>query len=310
MVTVGPVTPILFAPITPFLLSLSLSFSLSIYLSSGGGARSPSVWPYPTIITPTALPSGSQIESAHHTNSVSQSTDSMSNGSATPPTGDHQQQRVSNSGGNTGATHQDTAKFVFPQTAIPISPGIFGGPTFFSACGTSGTTPMTPTLLTPAAFCEPYLRAQAPVYSPFTLHPPSIPSSLPKTPTLPPPSPHAIVGGALPTSATLVGSPFSKGNSFMEDFTKIGSISPFIMSPGPNLSPTRRSNGTTIFFPTTITANGEAKLTTFLNGVNVDHSHDKPVAMDDSPSTNSPITHVKMEHTVNGHHACCVSGET
>lgn len=229
----------------------------------------------------------------------------MSNGSATPPTAEHQQQMSNNN--NTDA---DTTKFVFPNH-IPISPGIFGGPAFFSACGTSGAAPITPTLLTHAVgISDPYLRAQAaPIYSPFTLAPPSvIPGSFPKTPTLPPPSPHAIVGGALPTSASLVNSPFGRGTSFMEEITKIGSISPFIMSPGPGLSPTRKANGTTVFFPTTITANGEAKLTTFINGVSVSHpSHlDKvQVPMDDGSrpsSTNSSI--IKME--ASEPHPCCV----
>lgn len=221
----------------------------------------------------------------------------MSNGSETPPTADHPQVQQITHNNNINI---DAAKFVFPQNAIPISPGLFGSPTFFSACGTNVGAPITPTFLTPAAvgFSEPYFRAQGPVYSPFALAPPAaIHGALPKTPTLPPPSPHAIVGGALPTSATLVNSPFGKCSSFMEEFTKIGSISPFIMSPGPGLSPTRKANGTTVFFPTTITANGEAKLTTFINGVSVGHSPDRvQIPMDEGSrpsSTNSGI--IKME---------------
>lgn len=275
------------------------------------GIRSPSVWQYP-IITPISHASHN-IETSR-SNSVTQSSDSMSNGSATPPTSDHPppQQHTLNG--------IDAAKFVFPQSAIPISPGIFSSPTFFSACATSGVTPMTPTLLTPAASIEPYLRAPGQVYSPFTLAPPIHGGSLPKTPTLPPPSPHTIVGGAfpltsqgLPTSANLVNSPFGKGSSFIDEIAKYGSIpvSPFtIMSPGGNggglgnhNSP-KKANGTAaVFFPT-ITANGDAKLTTLVNGITFNQSHDG-LGLDDpsrGSTTNSPI--VKIE--ANGHPSCCV----
>lgn len=251
----------------------------------------------------------------------------MSNGSATPPTTEHPPPPHS----ITNGISADAAKFVFPQSAIPISPGIFSSPTFFSACATSGVTPMTPTLLTPAGPIEPYLRAPGQVYSPFTLAPP-IPGSLPKTPTLPPPSPHTIVGGAfpltsqgLPTSANLANSPFGKGSNFIDEIAKFGSIpvSPFtIMSPGGgagggggagsgigNSSP-KKANGTaTVFFPTTITANGDAKLTTLVNGIsfNQDH-HVDGMGLDNhtrGQGTNSPI--VKIE--ANGHPSCCVGEE-
>lgn len=242
----------------------------------------------------------------------------MSNGSATPPTTEHpppQQQQQPALNNSNGA---DAAKFVFPQSAIPISPGIFSSPTFFSACATSGVTPMTPTLLTPAASIEPYLRAPGQVYSPFTLAPP-IPGSLPKTPTLPPPSPHTIVGGAfpltsqgLPTSANLVNSPFGKGSSFIDEIAKFGSlpVSPFtIMSPGGAgagggaSSPKKANSAAAVFFPT-ITANGDAKLTTLVNGITFNPSHDG-MGLDDpnrGSATNSPI--VKIE--ANGHPSCCV----
>lgn len=239
----------------------------------------------------------------------------MSNGSATPPTNEHPPPQHT----LTNGISADTAKFVFPQSAIPISPGIFSSPTFFSACATSGVTPMTPTLLTPAASIEPYLRAPGQVYSPFTLAPP-IHGSLPKTPTLPPPSPHTIVGGAfpltaqgLPTSANLANSPFGKGSSFIDGFGSIP-VSPFtIMSPGGGatglgaISP-KRGNGTaTVFFPTTITANGDAKLTTLVNGITF-QNHEGMCLEDPSrgqAGTNSPI--VKIEP--NGHPSCCVAEE-
>ena len=239
----------------------------------------------------------------------------MSNGSATPPTTEHltpQQPTLLNNGG----VVSDAAKFVFPQSAIPISPGIFSSPTFFSACASSGVTPMTPTLLAPSASIEPYLRVPGQVYSPFALAPP-IPGSLPKTPTLPPPSPHTIVGGAfpitsqgLPTSANLVNPSFGKNSVFMDEISnKFGGnipVSPFtIMSPG-GISP-RKPNGTTVFFPTTITANGDAKLTMVnMNGI-FSQSHDV-LGMDDPNRhsvTNSSI--VKIEP--NSHPASCCVGD-
>ncbi|KAL5457631.1 hypothetical protein EMCRGX_G034912 [Ephydatia muelleri] len=218
------------------------------------GIRSPSVWPYS--ITPSVLTSSAQADTSQ--SSTLSNSDAMSNGSATPPTGDHQQQL---SNGN--HHHHGDTKFIFPQP-IPISPGIFG------------------------AFSEPYLmRAQGPMYSPFGLahhHHAALPGSLPRTPTLPPPSPHAIMGGfpltsqGLPTSATLMNSPFGRGG--MDDM-RMPSISPFILSPG--LSPTRKN---TVFFPTTITANGEAKVTS-LNGISYGRSaHNKSsLPMDDSGSS-------------------------
>ena len=248
---------------------------------------------------------------AARSNSVTQNSDTMSNGSATPPTGSDQHPPPPPISHDNGTEATNFPKFVFPQ-GIPISPGIFGGPTFFSGCATSGCTPITPTLLTPAVgLTEPYFRAPGQMYSPLTLAPPTgIPGSLPKTPTLPPPSPHAIVGGfpltsqGLPTSATL---PFSKGSGFMDDMAKLGSIpiSPFIMSPGPGLSPTRKANGT-IFFPTTITANGDARLTTLVNGITfTSNQPDSTSGMDDGSrpsSTHSPM--VKMETSEPP--ACCV----
>ena len=274
------------------------------------------MWQYPAVITPSAISQTSHIETTR-SNSVAQSSDSMSNGSATPPTAEHVQpsQPINH------ILHNGTSeapKFVFPQSAIPISPGIFSSPTFFSP--TNGVTPMTPTLLTPAAaigLSEPYLRAPGQLYSPFTLAPP-IPGSLPKTPTLPPPSPHAIVGNAfplvsqgLPTSATLVNSPFSKGTNFMDEITKMGGfpVSPFtIMSPGPGFSPKRTNGGATVFFPTTITANGDAKVTTLVNGMTFSHHHqdNNTGPMDSGSHANSPI--VKMEP--NGHPSCCVAEDS
>ncbi len=169
------------------------------------------MWQYPALVTPTCATNGTTVASTR-SGSVAQS-DSMSNGSATPPTGEHPvHSHVVTNGSDT--------KFIFPQS-IPISPGLFNSPAFFSACATSGTTPCTPTLLTPAiGISEPYLRAPGPMYSPFALAPP-VPGTLPKTPTLPPPSPHTIVGGAfplvsqsLPTSATFVTSPFRHNGQY------------------------------------------------------------------------------------------------
>ena len=78
---------------------------------------------------------------------------------------------------------------------------------------------------------------------------------------------------------------------------RMPSMSPFIMSPG--LSPTR--NKGSIFFPTTITANGEAKVTS-LNGISYGRSaHNKSsLPMDDSGSSDSPI--IKVEEPQH----CCV----
>lgn len=244
------------------------------------GVRSPSVWQYPAVITPTALPATSQMQHTSQS-SISQNSDSLSNGSTTPPTAE--QPQISNN------PNMDT-KFVFPQTAIPISPNFFSSPAFFGACATSNGGPITPTLLTPAVgFTEPYFRAQgAHIYSPFGLaHPSALPGSLPKTPTLPPPSPHSIIGNnlpltsqALPTSGSLVNSPF-KG---VDDMSKFSGMSPFILSPG--LSPSRRTNGATFLFPTTtFTANGEAKVTSLSNGMSYLNGHDKSLgdARDHSP---------------------------
>lgn len=270
--------------------------------------RSP-VWQYP-VITNAPIPHSTHVESSR-SNSVTQSSDSMSNGSATPPTAEHpaQQQHqhplaLLHNGGN-GIS--ESAKFVFPQSAIPngipVSPGIFNN-TFFSAaaCASSGVTPVTPTLLTPAAAAiEPYLRAPGQVYSPFTLAPP-IPSSLPKTPTLPPPSPHTIVGGAfpitsqgLPTSANLVNSGKAT-SSYLDELTRFTGtfpISPFTVSPGGSGSPKKNNGTAAVFFPTTITANGDAKLT-IMNGSFGQSQYG--LGLDDpngGSSTNSPI--VKIE---------------
>ncbi|XP_064405445.1 runt-related transcription factor 3-like isoform X2 [Halichondria panicea] len=247
------------------------------------GMRSPSVWQYPALVTPTCATNGTTV-SLTRSGSVAQS-DSMSNGSATPPTGEHHSQSHIVTNGDT--------KFIFPQS-IPISPGLFNSPTFFSACATSGVTPCTPTLLAPAiGISEPYLRAPGPMYSPFALAPP-VHGSLPKTPTLPPPSPHTIVGGAfplvsqsLPTSATLVSSPFRNNGSC---------ISP------------KKNRAHAMFFPTTtITANGVAKVTTLENGAAAfDHSNRaESMSMDDGGRRGSPVV-IKMEP--NGPPSCCVYG--
>ena len=74
------------------------------------------------------------------------------------------------------------------------------------------------------------------------------------------------------------------------------------MSPGGG-SP-KKTNGTaTVFFPT-ITANGDAKLTTLVNGITFNQHHDV-MGIDDpnrGSTANSPI--VKIE--ANGHPSCCV----
>lgn len=235
----------------------------------------------------------------------------MSNGSDTPPTGDHS---TSHSHNHSHMTNGSDTKFVFPQHAIPISPGLFNSPTFFSACATSGGTPCTPTLLTPAiGISEPYLRASNHIYSPFTLGPPG---SLPKTPTLPPPSPHTIVGGAfslasqgLPTSATFVNSPFRTPGHFMDEISKLGGIhgSPFtIMSPG-GVSPMKNNGAAAVFFPTTtITANGVAKVTTLEHGAVYNQSNGVDVlSIDDVRHSHSPV--VKIEP--NRPPSCCVGDE-
>ena len=134
--------------------------------------------------------------------------------------------------------------------------------------------------MTPIGLSERYLRTPGQCYSPFTLGPP-IQGSLPKTPTLspPPPPPHAVVGEAFPLASPT--SPFDK-NGF---------------------SPKKTNGGATVFFPTTITANGDAKLTpisSFVAGAGLVHLPDGSRAS----SVNSPI--MKLE---NGVCVCvCVGG--
>ena len=234
------------------------------YISLSTGIRSP-VWQYPGVITTQSL-IPSQLDTSS-TNSVPQtSADTLSNGSSTPPNvtqnGDHAQ--INNSTGNV-----NDSKFLFPSgNAIPLSPGLFNAQSFFNPGGTNNI-PITPTLLAPSvSFSESYIRPGQ-IYSPFSFTPHgSLHGNLPRTPTLPPPSPHAIVSCSSFPALTAIAHPsfstsslqFQKGGSFLDDITKIGSISPFIVSP--SLSPNRRPNGTTIFFPTTITAQGEAKFAT------------------------------------------------
>ena len=81
----------------------------------------------------------------------------------------------------------------------------------------------------------------------------------------------------------------------MEEFTKIGSISPFIVSPGPGLSP-KKTNGTTVFFPTV--PNGDAKLTTVINGI----------TFSTQTADTGPNHIVKMESPLEPN-ACCVGDE-
>jgi protein TFG len=220
-----------------------------------------------------------------------------------------QQQQAQQQHMNQQNSLNDMTKFVFPAHGIPISPGIFGTQ-FFGTTPSSGITPitpLTPTVLAPATSCGLGFTTDfrhipaSQFFSPLSLAPPTmIQGSLPKTPTLPPPSPHALVGishQGMPTSATLVNSPFGKG-SFMEEFTKIGSISPFIVSPGPGISP-KKANGTTVFFPTV--PNGDAKLTTVINGITFTTQ-----AADPSGQHHHPI--VKMETPLEPN-ACCVGDE-
>ena len=257
------------------------------------GIRSP-VWQYPGVISSQSI---AQVDT-NSTSSVAPSTDTLSNGSATPPNvsnGDHTQLPNSSNG-----TDQ---KFIFPPgNTIPLSPGLFGTSTFFNS---SSNIPITPTLLTPAvSFSEPYIRPGQ-LYSPFTLTPHGgLHGNLPRTPTLPPPSPHAIVSNSFPltaithpgltTNTALVGSPFQKGSSFLDDITKIGSISPFIVSPSLSPNNTRKPNGsTTIFFPTTITAQGEAKFASLSDAM-----HDRLAGTPDDASlhsTDSPLVKREMQ---------------
>ena len=263
------------------------------------------MWQYPGVITSQSLVS--RVDT-NCTNTIAPSSDTMSNGSATPPNvtnGEHVQ--------ITSSTNGTDSKFVFPSAnPIPLSPGIFGTHTFFNHSGSH--IPITPTLLTPAvSFTEPYIK-QGQLFSPFTFtHPTAVTGSLPRTPTLPPPSPHAIgsttfpltavTHQGLPTSATLVNSPFAKGTSFLDDITKIGSISPFIVSP--SLSPNRKPNGTTIFFPTTITASGEAKVTS-IHGSN-GRLTDTPDDTNSMHSTDSPL--IKREGSPH-QQTCFIAKET
>ena len=271
---------------------LYLLFNISLKcFSILKGIRSP-VWQYPSVITSQAI-GPSQVDTSS-TGSVAPSTDTLSNGSSTPP-------NVSNGEQIPNSSNGSDSKFIFPPgNPIPLSPGLFGTPTFFNP--STNNLPITPTLLTPTvSFSEPYIR-HGQLYSPFTLTPHTgLSGTLPRTPTLPPPSPHAIVSNSFPltaithqgltaNTAALVGSPFQKGgSSFLDDITKIGSISPFIVSP--SLSPNRKPNSTTIFFPTTITASGEAKFAP-LNG----SIHERMAGTPDDASlhsTDSPL--VKRE---------------
>ena len=125
-----------------------------------------------------------------------------------------------------GGTDQRSPAFVFPQPSVPVplSPGLLSGVGLFNQ---NNNVPITPTLLTPIT--DGFVKNSS-LFSPMTLAPPSsIPQCLPKTPTLPPPSPHATAFPLMSTSFYTTGlfnPPYR-----VDDIGKFGGLSPLLMSP-------------------------------------------------------------------------------
>ena len=134
--------------------------------------------------------------------------------------------------------------FVFPQpTGVPLSPGLLSAGIF----NQNNNVPITPTLLTPVTSFSDTLFKGSSLYSPLTLAPPSsIAQCLPKTPTLPPPSPHATAFPIMgPNYFTGIFNPAYKG---FDDLSKLGGLSPLLMSPAAAFP----SSHVTQFFPSNI----------------------------------------------------------
>lgn len=132
--------------------------------------------------------------------------------------------------------------FVFPQPAgVPLSPGLLSAGIF----NQNNNVPITPTLLTPVSSFSDTLFKGSSLYSPLTLAPPSsIAQCLPKTPTLPPPSPHATAFPIMGPNYFTAGifNPAYKG---FDDLSKLGGLSPLLMSPAAAFP----SSHVTQFFP-------------------------------------------------------------
>ena len=81
----------------------------------------------------------------------------------------------------------DNRAFVFPQpTSNPLSPSLLPTVGIFNQ---NNNVPLTPTFFAPVSGLD---FKGGSIYSPLTIGPPaSMAQGLPKTPTLPPPSPHA-----------------------------------------------------------------------------------------------------------------------
>ena len=135
--------------------------------------------------------------------------------------------------------HQPRA-FVFPQPT-PLSPGLLSAGIF----NQNNNVPITPTLLTPVTSFSDNLFKGSSLYSPLTLAPPSsITQCLPKTPTLPPPSPHATAFPIMGSNYFTAGI-FNPGYKGFDDLSKLGGLSPLLMSPAAAFP----SSHMTQFFP-------------------------------------------------------------
>ena len=217
-------------------------------------------WPYHNVMLSSAAASAqtptTQIEVKMEPGTPRLSACSNQNGSG------------SNSSGAESA-HSDSqpnaeTRFVFPQ-AVPISPGLIPNGAFFNQ-NNNISAPITPSLLTPGGnFAENYLKTQS-MYSPFTLAPGNLQQAMPRTPTLPPPSPHSLAAfqlnpQAYPNQAAIINSPY-KGPNLVEDMARFGNFSPLIMSPAPAFPSPKSTTQCGIFFPSTaaMISNGESKL--------------------------------------------------
>ena len=217
-------------------------------------------WPYHNVMLSSAAASAqtptTQIEVKMEPGTPRLSACSNQNGSG------------SNSSGAESA-HSDSqpnaeTRFVFPQ-AVPISPGLIPNGAFFNQ-NNNISAPITPSLLTPGGnFAESYLKTQS-MYSPFTLAPGNLQQAMPRTPTLPPPSPHSLAAfqlnpQAYPNQAAIINSPY-KGPNLVEDMARFGNFSPLIMSPAPAFPSPKSTTQCGIFFPSTaaMISNGESKL--------------------------------------------------
>jgi len=221
----------------------------------------------------------------------------------------------SNSSGAESA-HSDSqpnaeTRFVFPQ-AVPISPGLIPNGAFFNQ-NNNISAPITPSLLTPGGnFAESYLKTQN-MYSPFTLAPGNIQQAMPRTPTLPPPSPHSLAAfqlnpQAYPNQTAIINSPY-KGPNLVEDMARFGNFSPLIMSPAPAFPSPKSTTQCGIFFPSTATmiSNGESKLIETV-AVQQQHHMTTPTQHSGPPSAEGPLpSGEEVKNEVCGFDQCFVT---